>query len=116
MPLSPDAKQYFRRPLYDHSIDFDKAAWRDFATRPKNMTEDEGALRIDGFDNGPRKNLDISDDAIGDVLKLNQYDVYKSYEALGHVKRLGNTMNYGKMVSRAAVREEYNPLPSFMIR
>ena len=40
----------------------------------------------------------------------------KSYEALGHVGKLGNTMNYGKMMSRSALREEYAPLPSFMVR
>ena len=50
------------------------------------------------------------------MLKLHEYDVMKSYEALGHVAKLGNTMCYGKMMSRKAQREEYDGLPSFMIR
>ena len=40
----------------------------------------------------------------------------KSYEALGHVRKLGNTMSYAKMQPQTAVNEEYNALPSFMVR
>ena len=45
-----------------------------------------------------RGNIDMSDAAIGDVLKLNEYDIYKSFEALGHVKRTGNVISYSKML------------------
>ena len=51
------------------------------------------------------------------MLKLDVYDVMKSYEALGHVRKEGQgVLNMKKAVPKSAVREEYNPLPSFMIR
>ena len=117
MPLSPDPKQFHRKPLFDHSIDFNKKGWRDFVQRPKNIPIDDTVITKIDNDPASRGNLDLSDAAIlGDVLKLYDYDVTKSYEALGHVKKLGNTMSYAKMQPQNAVSEEYDALPSFMVR
>ena len=98
MPLSPDPKQFYRKPLFDHSIDFNKKGWREFVSRPKNIPVDDKI--IEKVDGGPasRGNIDLTDDAIiGDVLNLYDNDIHKSYQALGHVKTLGNTMCYSKM-------------------
>ena len=92
MPLSPDPKQFYRKPLYDHSIDFNKKGWREQLGRPKNIPESDGKIEK------PDPGIDLTSVAnIDDVLKLNQSDISKSYEALGHVKKCGNTMNYAKM-------------------
>ena len=37
IPLSPDNRRYFKKPLQDHSINFDKAGWREFGTKPKSL-------------------------------------------------------------------------------
>ena len=67
IPLSPDVRQYFRKPLFDHSIDFDLQAWRPFVTKPKNINDADK----------PKAQNEISDAAIGQVLKLHEYDVMK---------------------------------------
>ena len=61
MPLSPDPKSFFKRPLLDHAIDFDKGGWRDFVQKPKNTADDDGEIRMAELDEGPKLNVDISD-------------------------------------------------------
>ena len=65
MPLSPDVRQYFKKPLYDHSINFDMQMWRPFASRPANMKDDDCQVKINDFDKGPKAQNEISDAAIG---------------------------------------------------
>ena len=37
IPLSPDNRKYFRKPLQDHSINFEKGLWRDCGSKPKSL-------------------------------------------------------------------------------
>ena len=76
MPLSPDPKQFYRKPLYDHSIDFNKKGWREQLGRPKNIPEPDGKWGKSS-DQALKDVLDMTSVAnIDDVLKKNQADIH----------------------------------------